>query len=213
MSWTHPQLGVVSPAEFIPIAEKAGLIGDIGLFMLEAGISALSGWHGRVPPVDVSINVSVAQLRDDEFVNALAAQLATNPWRPGALTKEITQSLPMQSTRAITVRLAEVRSLGVNISVDDYGVAYSSDERIELVQATEVKFDRSLIASDRTTSTGQLRELVARHHDAGRSVVAEGIETAQDLARVTEIGCDRAQGYSVAAPMELSQLQQFLTAA
>ncbi|HEY8590905.1 MAG TPA: EAL domain-containing protein, partial [Naasia sp.] len=167
--WRSPLHGDVSPAEFIAVAEDSGLIDEIGRYMTEQGCIALAEW-----PVDVSVNVSPYQLRTASFSEWVAQHLEAHEGRGGALTLEITESRELDDIPGVQLRLDPLRDLGVGISLDDFGIGYSSLAQLERLRANEVKLDRSLVADESTSARALMMEAIAFAHECGMRVVAEG---------------------------------------
>ncbi len=211
--WSHPRLGAVPPIDFITVAEDEGLIEAIGEFMAEECCKAMAIWSSFVRPFDVSVNVSPLQLQTDEFPVWLAECLKRHPPRGGTFTLEITETRSLGDIGAVVGRLEAVREIGVGIAVDDYGVGYSSLSQIHQLQGTEVKLDRSLVADASPKAAAMMAEVIEIAHASGMRVVAEGVETVEDLARVTSLACDRAQGYLIGRPMSQEKLTGLIGAA
>lgn len=210
--WTDSRGRAVPPDMFIPIAESAGLIHELGHFMLSECLAAAEAWRAAGSAIDVSVNVSPTQLAEPSFSVDLVEQLAMRAVPPEAVTLEITESLPLRDIALIVPRLEDLRSRGVGISLDDFGTGHASAEQLERLPVTELKLDKSLMHGDRDRSVDHLRDVVARARERGLRVVAEGIETAEQLRLAHELGCERAQGYLLGAPMPKSELDALLAA-
>lgn len=208
--WNHPERGMVPPAVFIPIAEESGLIQEIGQFMVDQSCAAAAKWVSLEHPVAVSVNVSPAQLATSEFTDRLAIELERLDLPPRALTIEITESMPIEDIAVVVSRLDELRRLGLGIAVDDYGAGHSSLAQLDSLHATELKIDQSLVRDDSVETHELLAAVIERVHESGLQVVAEGVETAEQLAHVRELGFDRAQGYLIAKPMPQDELERLL---
>lgn len=206
--WRHPQLGLVPPDEFIPVAEDTGLIDGIGRFMAEQCCVVLTEFA-----LDASVNVSPYQLETPDFTEWLAECLASHTSRGGSLTLEITESRPIMDVAPVLRRLAPLRSLGVGIALDDFGSGHSSLTQLKRLHGTEVKLDRSLVADESADAFARMAQVVELAHSSGIRVVAEGIETEADLERVRILRCDRAQGYLIGRPMTREHLAKQLFAA
>lgn len=211
--WTHPDFGNVPPNVFIPLAEESGLIDEIGEFMLEQGCLAAAEWANRDHRIEVSVNVSPAQLVTSTFTDRLAEQLVALDLPPQSLTVEITEALVIHNMPSVVQRLDELRSLGLGVALDDFGVGQASLAQLDRLHATELKIDRSLIADESEETAILLQGVVQKVHSAGLRVVAEGIETAAQLERVRSLNCDRAQGYLLAMPLPKPQISELLLTA
>ena len=199
--WTHPDFGPIEPSIFIAIAEEVGLIDEIGQFMMDQGCRAAVEWSRLEQPIEVSVNVSPAQLLTSTFTDRLAGELRRMSLPAHSLTVEITESLRIEDLPVVVQRLDELRELGLGVSLDDFGIGHSSMTQLRRLHATELKIDRSLVADDSAETTAMLASIISTVHESGLLVVAEGVETQAHLQRVRELGCDRAQGYLIARPM------------
>jgi EAL domain-containing protein (putative c-di-GMP-specific phosphodiesterase class I) len=208
--WRHPELGVIGPAVFIPIAEENALIHSLGRFMIEQVLETVASWNSRGIDLEVSVNVSANQLTTLEFFDLLDADLARLELTPGAVTIEITESYPILDTPSIALRLDALRSRGLGISIDDYGVGYSSLQQLERMPATELKIDQSLVQDESVQSLALMTAVVELAHWRGLRVVAEGVETEAQLDRMRELSCDRAQGYLLGRPMPQNELERLV---
>jgi EAL domain-containing protein (putative c-di-GMP-specific phosphodiesterase class I) len=208
--WLHPELGIQSPLDFIPIAEELGLIDEIGTFMMDDGCRCVVELERRDIPIDVSVNVSALQLATPTLIDQLTSTLENIDLRPGALTLEITESRLIANRPKVADRLHALRDLGIGISIDDFGVGHSSVEQLLALPATELKIDRTIVQD--AASTLLMATIVGLVRDRGLRVVAEGVETAEQFDRVHELRCDRAQGYLIGRPMPRTELEKFLDA-
>ncbi|MET0812818.1 MAG: EAL domain-containing protein [Microbacterium sp.] len=204
--WRHPRWGLIPPSDFIPLAEDSGAIDDLGMFMLGESMVAADEWRAAGIVREVSVNVSPRQLASDAFFERVAEEFTRRSLEAGALTIEITESLPVDAG-SVLPRLRELRALGVGVSLDDYGTGHASIEQLESLPLTEVKLDGELIrdASARR-ALEPLSEIVELAHERGIRVVAEGIETLAHLESAVALDCDRAQGYLIGEPRPKSRL-------
>ena len=209
--WRHPQLGIVPPANFIPLAEDAGVIHEIGRFMLDEGVRCAVEWAARGIPLTVSVNVSPIQLRDSGVVDQITQSLSQHALAPGSLTIEITESLPLEDLPAVVSRLAALRELGVGVSIDDVGAGYATLALVEQLPASEVKLDLSLTQEGTASSHDVMAEIIAAVTPRGISVVAEGIETIGQLYLARDLGCTRGQGYLIGRPMSCDDLEKLVS--
>jgi EAL domain-containing protein (putative c-di-GMP-specific phosphodiesterase class I) len=205
--WTHPTWGAMRPDEFIPIAEETGTIAEIGEYMATQAISAMREWN-----IDVSVNVSPAQLDDSIFTTWLERMLSPIRSTERRLTVEITEGRHIDDVPALVTRLDRLRHLGTGIAIDDYGAGQASFTQVRRLHATELKIDRSLVSDESSAASELIVDAVTLAREAGIRVVAEGIETPDQLERVARMGCDRAQGYLLGRPMPRAQLTQLLAA-
>lgn len=205
--WTHPSLGVIPPDEFVALAESSGLIHDLGLFVLRECCRIGRTWKEHGLDLAVAVNVSPLQLETDLFFDELERQLAETGLPPADLIVEVTEAERITDYGTVAGRLEVIQQWGVTVSIDDFGAGHSSIERAAAVHARELKIDRSLIAAG---DWAGVAEAVALANTGGMRVVAEGIETQDQLERVRSAGCDRAQGYFIARPSKPDDFEDWL---
>ncbi|MGN7800017.1 EAL domain-containing protein [Leifsonia sp. 22587] len=205
--WTHPTRGPVPPTEFVALAEATGVIHDLGLFALRECCRIGREWRERGYDLAVAVNVSPLQLETDRFFDELERQLADSGLAPADLIVEVTEAERIADYSAVTGRLDIIQKWGVTVSIDDFGSGHSSIERALAVHAQELKLDRSLIAG---ADWEAVADAVAQAKTGGMRVVAEGIETAEQLAAVRSAGCDRGQGYFIARPTDPDRFADWL---
>jgi EAL domain-containing protein (putative c-di-GMP-specific phosphodiesterase class I) len=210
--WRHPSRGLLAPAQFIALAEQTDLIGEIGQYMLHDGCRCAAEWLEAGSPLEVSVNVSASQLASSDFFDDLLATLGETELPPDLLTLEITESQAIADPDDAAVRLEQLRLLGIDISIDDFGTGFSSLGQFFALPATELKIDRSLIQGEVTNGESLVSVMVGLAHERGLRVVAEGVETEYHLELARDLGCDRAQGYLIARPMPRAQLKEFMNA-
>ena len=216
LRWKHPEWGEVSPAEFIPAAERSGLMVPIGTWVLQEACRQAARWRDLLPlqdPIHVSINVSAHQLVDPEFVNAVAQAIDQAGIDPPELTLEITETVLMQASGSPLDTLHRLRALGVRVVLDDFGIGYSSLSYIDRFPLDGIKVDRTFIAglNDKPTSRAILAAIVTMADTLKLPVVAEGIQTARQLADIKALGCHLAQGYHLAKPVPPEQITTLLS--
>lgn len=196
--WRHPEHGMVPPAEFIPLAEGAGLIGELGAFVLRTACTRAARWPGLC----VAVNLSPEQVRRPGLVDLVTAVLAETRLPPSRLELEITEGILLHDTAATVATLTRLRRLGIGIVLDDFGTGYSSLNYLRRFPFNKLKVDRSFVAGI-TTDPGAAA-IVQAVASLGRSlairVTAEGVETEAQLALLRTIGCDEAQGYLFGQP-------------
>jgi EAL domain-containing protein (putative c-di-GMP-specific phosphodiesterase class I) len=210
--WLHPELGPIGPAEFIPISEEVGAIQEIGDRMIELGIQAAAHWCDLGFHIEVAINVSALQLRDPAFVRLVRENLTAISLDPSVIILEITESIAVYDVPRALEAAKALAKLGLTISIDDFGSGFSSEDQAVALPATELKIDRSLVQGDGPASTDLLAEAVEFGRIHGMRTIAEGVETLAQLERVKRLGCDRAQGFLLARPMQLADLDARLLA-
>ena len=208
--WQHPGLGVISPAVFIPLAEETALIYDIGRFMIEEVLKTVTRWRSQDIDLEISVNVSANQLTTLQFFDQLVDDLARAHLAPNSVTIEITESYPILDTPSISHRLNELRQGGLGISIDDYGIGHSWLQQLERMPATELKLDQSLVQDDSVESLALMTAIIELAHWRGLRIVAEGVEPSEQLERMRELLCDRAQGFLLGRPMPQEELLALL---
>ena len=222
--WRHPERGVVPPLQFVPVAEECGLIGALGLFVLQSACCEFMHWQrdlGPRAPALLAANLSIAQLRQHDLVAQVQRTLADNHMPSAALQLEVTESLAAQDPLA-QARLRELKALGVTLALalalalalDDFGTGYPSLACLHQLPVDTVKIDRSfVIEAERSDYHRALIEATVRvARMLHLATVAEGIETTAQAALVTALGCDRGQGYLYCRPLEPAALTHGLAA-
>ncbi|MDQ1374099.1 MAG: hypothetical protein QOJ09_1437, partial [Actinomycetota bacterium] len=202
--WLHPRRGVVSPAEFIPLAEETGAIVPLGRWVLEESCRQGMAWDREgVPPLELHVNLSAVQFQRDDLLQMVAGVLASTGMPANRLTLEITESVVMHDVEAAVVTMSQLRDLGIRLSLDDFGQGYSSLGYLKQFPLDIVKIDRSFVDGLVASAEDQaiVRSVVMLAREMHMTVTAEGIETAEQLAAVRALGCDDAQGYFLSAPL------------
>jgi EAL domain-containing protein (putative c-di-GMP-specific phosphodiesterase class I) len=212
--WQHPTRGLVPPLEFIPIAEETGQIAAIGDFVLQEGCAEAARWAALGHPLTISVNVAVGQLRDPNFVSVVKRALAAAALTPDRLCLEVTESSMMRASGTETRVLEELRRLGIRLSIDDFGTGYSSLSYLHQLPVDELKIDRSFVnrIAPGTADAHLVEAIVGMAHALGLAVVAEGVETADQLELLADLGCERAQGYLFSQPVTAAKMRDQLTA-
>ncbi len=213
--WMHPTRGPVAPAQFIGFAESSGLIEDIGRWVLGAACAQFVAWQAEGLPIEqVSVNVSPRQLRQPGFARIVAAALERHGVPARALRLEVTESAVIEVQGAAAANLAALNELGTPIELDDFGTGYSSLAYLQRLPVATVKLDRSFIRTiDASPSTqAVVRAAIDMAHALGKSVVAEGVENAEQLALLSQMRCDMMQGYYLSPPVPAAAFAHFVRA-
>ncbi|PRY48501.1 diguanylate cyclase (GGDEF)-like protein [Geodermatophilus tzadiensis] len=210
--WDHPELGRVSPEEFVPIAERTGLIGPLTTHVLDRSLAACAAWRAGGHDLAVAVNLSARSLYDADLVDEVARLLARHDVPAGRLTLEVTEGSVMADPARAIALLHQLRDLGVRLSVDDFGTGYSSLSYLKRLPVHEVKIDRSFVMG--LQSGAEDVAIVRAVTDLGRhldlEVVAEGVEDAATWELLREVGCDLVQGWYLGRPMPAAELLPWL---
>ena len=214
LRWQHPELGAISPVEFIPIAEESGLIVPIGAWVIEAACQQIAAWRdAEMPFFFVSINLSARQLRDEGLIEIVRTQMQKHGVPPGQLELELTESMVMDKAESNLRQLHALRALGVGLAIDDFGTGYSSLAYLNRFPITKLKIDRSFVHDMLGDPTDRAITLaiIGLGHTLGLQVVAEGVELPGEAALLREAGCDELQGYLFGRPMSAAALKLWIS--
>jgi diguanylate cyclase (GGDEF)-like protein/PAS domain S-box-containing protein len=213
LRWQNPELGSVSPARFIPIAEETGLIVPIGKWVLREACQQSVAWRAQgLPPVSMSVNLSMRQLNDEGLVREIQGVLAETGMEPSLLELEVTESAIMHNAARAVEVLTAIKSLGVRLAIDDFGTGYSSLAHLKRFPIDTLKVDRSFIrevpndAEDKAIAEA----IIAMGKTLSLTVVAEGVETPQQQAFLSERLCDEMQGYYFSTPVAAQDFAELL---
>ncbi len=207
--WHHPDRGLISPDEFIPIAEDTGLIRPVGSLVLTESCRQMATWQrqfGRLAPRVMCVNVSAGQIGSHDFASEVEQILKDAGLAPSQLKLEITETAFISDVSAAEATLARLQALGVTWSIDDFGTGYSSLSYLHRLQAHTVKIDRSFVSSMGTDEKGSemIRVIMALALNLSMEVVAEGVETFEQVVELQALGCDRVQGFYFSQPVDLT---------
>ena len=212
--WTDPELGEMSPAEFIPVAEETGLIVPLGAWVLETACRQTRLWHDSgFGDLCVSVNVSVVQARHDDLGARVAEVLAATGLAPNRLELELTEGLLMEDTQAHIRLMDALKSLGVRLSIDDFGTGYSSLQYLKRFPIDALKIDRCFVRDLETDRDDDaiVHGTISLAHSLELRVVAEGVETPGQCERLRELRCDEVQGYYFARPLDVEAFSRWLS--
>ncbi|MCU0789502.1 MAG: EAL domain-containing protein [Nitratireductor sp.] len=205
--WNHPRLGTVPPSEFIPAAERSGLIHELGAYVMNNAARQFAAIVERSGEAElfVSINLSSRELLRHDIVNDIAGMLRTSGLSPWMVRIELTETLVMENPEYSNEVLQRIKALGVGLSMDDFGTGFSSLSYLLRFPFDTIKIDRSFIhARDRKERLVLLRSIIAMAHSLNQKLVAEGVETETDVAELLQLGCEFGQGYLFGEPMPAS---------
>ena len=208
LRWHHPERGMVSPASFIPLAERHGLIVTLGQWVIEEACRQARAWRDQGLRMRVAINLSVHQLRQPDLAERIAAALKRHQINPNLLTCEITESAAMEDAEGTQAILERLAAVGVHLSIDDFGTGFCNFAMLRKMPAEELKIDRSFVLDLETSADARavVDAVVKLGQALGRKVVAEGVETEGQAQVLRALGCDVLQGYLYAKPMSARAL-------
>jgi diguanylate cyclase (GGDEF)-like protein len=208
LRWKHPTRGLLLPSTFIPIAERFGLIGAIGNWVIEDACRQSRQWREKGVRMRVAINLSAHQMRQDDIVERITDALKEHRIHPSLLTCEITESAAMEDTKTTQTTFRRLGELGTHLSIDDFGTGYSSLSYLRKLPAEELKIDRSFIQDLEHSADARavVDAVIKLAHALGLKVVAEGVENQRQQQVLVQMGCDELQGFLFAKPMSARAL-------
>ena len=214
MRWTHNKRGLVSPADFIPLAEDTGQIIPMGEWILKAACTQNKMWQDRgIPPIRVAVNVSVRQFKQPGFVDMVDRVLAETGLDPQWLELEITENVIMENYREAIMILTDLKVRGIHLAIDDFGTGYSSLRYLKNFPITKLKIDQSFVrdlAGDSDVSA-IVSSIIDLGHNMRLEVIAEGIETSEQLSLLRGKGCEQGQGYYFSKPKTVAELESYFS--
>ncbi|TDX98175.1 bifunctional diguanylate cyclase/phosphodiesterase [Thiohalophilus thiocyanatoxydans] len=214
LRWNHPDFGMISPLEFIPIAENSGQILRIGGWVTRTATLQLKKWQATgIDPIKLSINLSVRELKQSQLVEKLENILTETGFEPGLLELEITESMLMEDQENIINTLNRINSLGVHLSIDDFGTGYSSLAYVKRLPVNQLKIDKSFV-QDIMNDPGDAiiaQAIISLGHSLGMEVIAEGVEDTAQLDFLRSHGCDHIQGYLFSKPLPAGDIWKLLS--
>jgi diguanylate cyclase (GGDEF)-like protein len=214
LRWQHPQNGVVSPMDFIPLAEETGLIRSIGLWVLEQACRQIGEWQAKfpqTPPLTMSVNTSGVQLNQPDFAEQVQEVLERTGVDGRSLILEITEGILLNRSESVTAKFNAVNDLGVQFQIDDFGTGYSSLSYVRDFPISTIKIDRSFIQNIEVESTGDIvRAIINMAHNLRQSAIAEGIETESQLEYLKQAYCEAGQGYLLGRPQSVEEVEKLL---
>ncbi|HEU5271013.1 MAG TPA: EAL domain-containing protein [Jatrophihabitans sp.] len=210
--WQHPQRGFIPPDEFIPLAERSGIMHLLTDRVVSLALAQLASWRDQGLIVPVAVNVSLTDLLGGQLADLVLCGLREHALPTGMLQLEITERVVAQQTEELNVMLLDLETLGVTLSLDDFGTGYSSLLRLQSLPVREIKIDRAFVSrlSESSSTVGIVRAIVDLAHALGMPAIAEGVETEAEWQVLRELGCDGAQGWHIAAPMSPEQATEWL---
>jgi EAL domain-containing protein (putative c-di-GMP-specific phosphodiesterase class I) len=217
LRWRHPERGLVGPVAFIPVAEESRLILPIGRWVLEEACREAATWQARRPdsaPIGISVNLSARELADPLLEESVARALETSGIVPSALRLELTESTLLEHSAALERTLQNLKGLGVGLVLDDFGVGFSSLGYLKRLPLSAIKLDRSFVENlaEGSEDVAIVRAVTDMAEALDMGVVAEGIETPEQLEAVEELGCGYAQGFHFSRPVPADMVEDLLSA-
>jgi len=212
--WNHPRRGLVSPGDFIPVAEETGLIVPIGQWVLNEACAQVRQWQLDSPShrsLSLSVNLSARQVAQPDLLDRIKEALATSRLNPHCLKLEITESVVMENAEAAALMFKQLRSLGVQLSIDDFGTGYSSLSYLHRFPLNYLKIDRSFVSRLTTDNDNAIvRTISTLARNLGMEVIAEGIETEEQYQQLKMLGCEYGQGYLFSRPVDSKSVHHLL---
>jgi EAL domain-containing protein (putative c-di-GMP-specific phosphodiesterase class I) len=213
--WIHPEKGVISPAQFIPLAEDIGLIVPIGKWVIDTVCAQQSAWRAQgIPIVPVAINISAMQFKGSDVFKDVQDALRLHDVSPDDIELELTETLVMQDPDAAEETMRSLRDAGLHLALDDFGTGYSSLAYLKRFPFSSVKIDRAFV-TDMTTNPGDAaiaKAIISIGHSLQLKVIAEGVETAEQVQLLRESGCDQIQGFYFSKPVPAGGFADMLRA-
>jgi EAL domain-containing protein (putative c-di-GMP-specific phosphodiesterase class I) len=208
LRWNHPTRGAIAPARFIPIAEQAGLMDQLGELVLRRALADAARW----PALYLAVNLSPMQVRDRKFVDLVATILEESKIAPARLVLEVTEGVLIDNPEAAKSRLDDLRALGLKLALDDFGSGYSSLTYLQRLPFDKLKVDRGFVAAlEHSANAGVIiQAVIALGRALNLSILVEGIETEEQRALVRLAGCDEMQGYLFARPLPREEIDRLL---
>jgi diguanylate cyclase (GGDEF)-like protein len=213
LRWRHPQHGLISPVEFIPVAEEAGLIVEIGEWVLKSAVDQCLAWRADgVPTVPVAVNLSARQFHSTDIVGCVGTVVRDAALAPGDLELELTETMSVQCPERSAELMARLRELGVTLSIDDFGTGYSSLSYLKQLPVDKIKIDRSFVQDmhQSAESMAMVKAIIAMAHSLHLKVIAEGVELQAQLDGLRAAGCDQIQGFYYSKPLGAGDCADYL---
>lgn len=210
--WNHPQLGLMAPDDFIPLAEHTGLIRPLTFYVLNETLRQIHAWHKEGVNIKMAINLSARHLQDEQLADKVVASMRQWGIAPDLLEFEITESAIMANPLRAMDTLTRLNTMGVGLSIDDFGTGYSSLMYLKQLPVNEIKIDKSFVMNMLANNEDFVivRSTIDLAHNMGRKVVAEGVESEAIMTMLAKLGCDYAQGYHISRPVTATVLNHWL---
>ncbi len=213
LRWQSPELGLVPPMEFIPVAEESNLIADIGKWVLEKTCATLRAWQDAgVPVVPVAVNIAASQFARQDFDTTVADALGRHGIDPGLLELELTESLSMGDPMGSIALMQRLRAIGISLAIDDFGTGYSNLSYLKRFPVDRLKIDKSFTSglASNTEDHAIVTAVISLAHSLGLKAIAEGVESEDQLRLLVAEGCDEIQGYFFSRPLPEAAAREML---
>lgn len=213
LRWRHPEWGLVAPDRFMKVAEQTGLIIPIGEWVMHEACRQLSAWQkAGVPTVEIAVNLSARQFRKTDLISMVSAALSANSINASQLKVEITESLLMENPDESIVMLHKLKTMGMQIALDDFGIGYSSLSYLKQFPIDILKIDQSFVhgVPHNSGDSAMVKAMISLAHSLGLTTIAEGAETEEQIKFLRDQGCDRAQGYFFSRPISAEEFEKLL---
>ena len=206
--WNHARYGMLQPDEFIPMAERTGLIKELTNWVLRSALKDMDLWNAEFPGLAVAINLTTQNLLDPEFPNVVAGMLAARETTHGMLSLEITENALMGDQERVMNIISQLSEMGIHISIDDFGTGYSSLAYLTKVPVKDIKIDQAFVIGMHTVTKDAIivNAIIQLAHNLGLTVTAEGVESGESFERLRALGCDAMQGMYISMPMQAKEL-------
>jgi EAL domain-containing protein (putative c-di-GMP-specific phosphodiesterase class I) len=209
--WRHKEHGIMAPDDFIPLAERTGLINQLTHWVLENALRQATLWQGSGIEVGIAVNLSTRNLLDPEFPDRIAGLLASHDYPPGRLTLEITETSIMADPELALEILRRIAAMGVRFAIDDFGTGYSSLAYLKRLPVSEIKIDKSFVMEmcESENDAVIVKATIDLGHNLGLQVVAEGVENEETMERLGALGCDLLQGHFIRLPLTATEFARW----
>ena len=215
LRWNHPVLGFVPPSEFIPIAEETSLINDLGLWVLNQACKQLGIWklNENTKNLILAVNISAVQFKELDFVEMVKQQIEKHEITPLNLKLELTESVALENLESVVDKMSRLKEIGVSLSLDDFGTGYSSLSYLKKLPFDQIKIDQQFVFNIATNSSDaiMIKTIIGLASNFKMNVIAEGVETDQQLAFLKQYGCDLYQGYFFSKPIPIKEFEALIS--
>ena len=213
MRWQHPERGLISPLDFIPVAEEGGQILQIGQWVLREACLQIKRWQDKFPsdkPLYMTVNLSAKQFAQSDLIDQVSKILAETEMDPNFLKLEITESVVMDDFESAAAMLSQLRALGVRLSIDDFGTGYSSLTYLHRFPIDTLKIDRSFVTRMDKENVEIVRTILMLAENLGMDAVAEGVETQEQMTLLRNLSCQSGQGFFFSKPMSVAGAEEII---